>query len=455
MANFTPINLTGGVPSSFRPSVPSSFSQATPPPVAPSVPSGATTGTPEQPVAPTAPTAPTAPLASGNPLTSFNSALMGMLNQYKGLSTADLLKQKNAILKAMYKKGAEMTPEELRTLSPEQQQAIRTGQGKALEPELSAVTGEITEREAGKADWLTMFNTAKDMGNDIIALQDKQRERAFDTLGVMATAGQDLSEQYLSDLSSLTGLDTGTLTGYYDELKRKSDYDREIDDLTKQIKQKQLNDEKGTIVEQIRDAVTQGTARDVLEIKLKDKLGDPLPQSVIDLLDELYSPDSEVSGNGSGSGILNELRGGEGSTLYKMKEFFGLNPKQDFSQVGNDTKKVAEWTQKYPTGKKGGQCGTFAHNLAEFPPVGNWLSEKKKAVDRSGISRSEWVNRGVKVGDVIVTDENRKHGHLAVVNKVLPNGVVQLTDSNYNLDEKVNHNRKMSIYSNRIYGAFI
>lgn len=107
---------------------------------------------------------------------------------------------------------------------------------------------------------------------------------------------------------------------------------------------------------------------------------------------------------------------------------------------------------KFPSGAPGGQCASFARKLVDIPPLGNGLNEKKAWVNKIGIPAAEWKS-SPQVGDVIITDESKNYGHVAVVNKILPDGRIQLTESNYNNDEKVHHNRTMSLNSPRIYGA--
>lgn len=109
-------------------------------------------------------------------------------------------------------------------------------------------------------------------------------------------------------------------------------------------------------------------------------------------------------------------------------------------------------TQKFPVGATGGQCGDFAHKLVQFPSVGDGKLQKYKSVDKFGIQANEW-RKNPQVGDVIITGENATYGHVAVVNEVLPNGQIRLSESNYKGDEKVNNSRLMSINSPQIYGA--
>jgi hypothetical protein len=113
---------------------------------------------------------------------------------------------------------------------------------------------------------------------------------------------------------------------------------------------------------------------------------------------------------------------------------------------------LAPVTKKYPEGYKGGQCGVFAHKIVDFPPVGDSKKSKIAAVNKYGISSSKWRS-DVRVGDVIITGENPTYGHVAIVNEILPDGRIKLTESNYKQSEKVSHDRTISINSSQIYGA--
>lgn len=116
---------------------------------------------------------------------------------------------------------------------------------------------------------------------------------------------------------------------------------------------------------------------------------------------------------------------------------------------------------KYPAGTIGpgqgalqGQCAVFVEHIVNLPTpnntMGNSKSEKFATVDKYGIPASQWTP---KVGDVIVTNENAKYGHTAVVNAVLPNGQIQLSESNYESSKTISHDRTISAKSPHIYGA--
>ena len=120
----------------------------------------------------------------------------------------------------------------------------------------------------------------------------------------------------------------------------------------------------------------------------------------------------------------------------------GVNGSTPLSKVYKD----------YPEGADGGQCGVFAHKVVDFPPVGSTRDEKFASVDKFGIPAAQWKNN-VRVGDVLITNESSKYGHVAVVNKINPDGTIRLTESNFKHKETVSHDRVIAIDSPKIYGA--
>lgn len=109
--------------------------------------------------------------------------------------------------------------------------------------------------------------------------------------------------------------------------------------------------------------------------------------------------------------------------------------------------------EKFPTGSEGGQCGVFAHKLVTFPNVGDLKEEKQASVRKFGMLKDDWLKDGPKVGDVIITNEDPTYGHVAVINKILPNGDIMLSESNYRQKDRISHDRKISKNSSKIYGV--
>lgn len=123
----------------------------------------------------------------------------------------------------------------------------------------------------------------------------------------------------------------------------------------------------------------------------------------------------------------------------------------------NDLKPTFE--HYYPTGTKGpgtgllaGECAVFCQHLVNMPLVGNTLQTKTAAVTKSGILAFKLGGKFLP-GDVLILDVGTKAGHVAIVNKVI-DGTLRLSESNWNLDKKVSHDRTMPANSKQIVGIF-
>lgn len=149
------------------------------------------------------------------------------------------------------------------------------------------------------------------------------------------------------------------------------------------------------------------------------------------------------------AGIEDLMR--QGKTDEEISQILGFNQPPSMGQ--NRSVALAQTEKKYPEGSKGGQCGIFAHKIVDFPPIGDAKSEKFASVDKFGIPAAKW-RQSPQVGDVIITDESKQYGHVAVVNAILPDGSLRLTESNFRGKESVSHDRTLPINSSKIYGAF-
>lgn len=123
-----------------------------------------------------------------------------------------------------------------------------------------------------------------------------------------------------------------------------------------------------------------------------------------------------------------------------------------FSGVGGDTNLASRVSAVYPQGSTGGQCTTFLHKIVQFPSIGDGKNEKIASVSKYGIPASRWRN-DIRIGDVVVTGDNPTYGHTFMVNAILPDGSLRVTESNWKGNEKVTHNRIVSPTSPSIYGA--
>jgi len=105
----------------------------------------------------------------------------------------------------------------------------------------------------------------------------------------------------------------------------------------------------------------------------------------------------------------------------------------------------------YPAGKPdslANQCGYFVRSIVEkqgltYPTVGDTLSSKMATVKKYGTSGG--------VGKVLITNENKKSGHVAYIIGKTAKGWI-LGESNYGLDGRINYGREIPFNSPSIIG---
>jgi len=154
--------------------------------------------------------------------------------------------------------------------------------------------------------------------------------------------------------------------------------------------------------------------------------------------------------NGYDPSEIQTLRklGKSDDAIRSLLQGSSFNKPLSMGQNGSIAPQIA---QKYPEGAKGGQCTTFLHSLVQFPPIGDGKTQKFASVDKFGISADQ-LRQNPRIGDVIVTGENKTYGHTAMINAILPNGF-RVTESNFRGDERVTHDRIIPFNSSQIYGA--
>ena len=106
---------------------------------------------------------------------------------------------------------------------------------------------------------------------------------------------------------------------------------------------------------------------------------------------------------------------------------------------------------QFPSGTKGGECVDYARNIVPTLPSGLYtLDDKKKImnVDKSGVTSSP------QVGDALVIDTGKTAGHVAVINKIMGNGQVQISESNWDLKGTINNNRVINVNDKNVLGAY-
>ena len=107
-----------------------------------------------------------APLTGQNPFDNFNLLLLDALKKSQGVDTLELRKRQRALQRASLGRTSETTPEELRTLSPEQQSKIRTGNISALSPDIDEASFQLAKAESTIANFERVFEQANKLGEE-------------------------------------------------------------------------------------------------------------------------------------------------------------------------------------------------------------------------------------------------------------------------------------------------
>lgn len=119
----------------------------------------------------------------------------------------------------------------------------------------------------------------------------------------------------------------------------------------------------------------------------------------------------------------------------------------------------------YPQGSIGpgegrllGQCAVLAQHLVQIGKVGDYLPQKTEAIRQRGIFAKDLQLR-FQPGDVVITSENKKNGHVFVINFVtyIENSdqavSFKITEANYRLPLRVDHTRTLNANSPMIVGV--
>jgi len=146
------------------------------------IPSTETPITPITPITPTTSTTQTTnqpinlnQFQSEDPIRKFNLAIWDMLRQAQGTAgNESLYAQQTALQRAAIGRQAEITPEELRVLSPQQQAAIRGGKISALEPEIDAISAKIKSQNAQLQNFESILGTVREIGLDLVKITPSQ-----------------------------------------------------------------------------------------------------------------------------------------------------------------------------------------------------------------------------------------------------------------------------------------
>lgn len=99
----------------------------------------------------------------------FNLLTRDALLKFQGVNTADLEKKKRALQLTALDRQSEITPEDLRTFSPEQQAAIRSGNIKALQSEFDDVAYQLNKAQQATANFEAVYEKVMAISQDYAA----------------------------------------------------------------------------------------------------------------------------------------------------------------------------------------------------------------------------------------------------------------------------------------------
>lgn len=106
------------------------------------------------------------PEQPANPMDNFNLLLTNVLSKAQGVGTADLKKKKRELERAVLSRSTTPTAEGLRTLSPAQQEAIRTGNINALIPDIDDNAYRLAKAQDATKNFEFAFTKAQELGEE-------------------------------------------------------------------------------------------------------------------------------------------------------------------------------------------------------------------------------------------------------------------------------------------------
>lgn len=122
----------------------------------------------------------TAAPSAGNPADSFKAAIAALLQKAQAGNTGndDLMKQRNALINARFNAVNDVTPENLRVLSPSQQAALASGNASGLNDQLGGVNAAIQSRDKAAEQASQTLKDALDVikENEAAAKADKEEQ---------------------------------------------------------------------------------------------------------------------------------------------------------------------------------------------------------------------------------------------------------------------------------------
>jgi hypothetical protein len=311
-------------------------------------------------------------------------------------------------------------------------------------------------------------------------IEKYERENAFDTISALTDAGYgagDLPKDYLEQIDTAAGLPSG----FSENLFTANQDQKEIEALQAEVEAQREDIEFGLKTEKSVAEIdklnadillkTQQQAIDIINAQKKIPIGQSIQigdQEYIGLDTSVLAKGMQIDEAGNGTYYMVNTVTGEAETIDmghigSSKDGFSTVKLEDGStwRVNRFTNEMIPmdpadaqigWGLDYPDGSQGGQCGEFIHRFLNDYPYGMNTLEQKKSIINVGKGEIP------QVGDAIITSESAATGHVAMINDVYwgPDNkpYARLTESNFNLDERVHHTRVIALNNPKVQGYF-
>ena len=304
----------------------------------------------------------------------FNLLTRDALLKFQGVNTADLEKKKRALQMAAIGKGSEVTPEELRTFSPEQQSAIRSGNISPLQSEFDDVSYQLNKAQQATANFESVYEKVMTISQDyaqkmvapdsvienykklieadpsnintyLAKVNDKTRDAILNTLDYNKLKATDEDSNKLLSPTEAAALNVpyGTTKGQaanmgispksvltgVEKIRAEIDLSKQFESLVKDTRSAQR--QIGIMEDGYNAAIQAG---------LDGTSNNAPSQAVLVTFQKLLDPtsvvrESEYARSGDGQSILQRMqgtvekleRGGAGVTQAELKNFYDLSQK--------------------------------------------------------------------------------------------------------------------------------
>jgi len=348
------------------------------------------------------------PTTPTSPMDGFNILLGEALKKMQGVNADELYKRKRALERTVIGKSSEVTPEELRTFSPEQQASIRGGNINALKPDIDENAYQIQKAESSTKNFLEVFDRLSAISADYkdkMVAPDSVIENVKQMIELDYDKGLDYLKQFnqktqeavlgsldFSKLSKktddelLTPNEAATLGVPYGTTRSQASGTIPKGSLNPQDKidlEMKLSKQYLTNTKEARETQTQISNIETSYKSAVDKMSkgesiNAASQGVLVSFQKLLDPtsvvrESEYARTGDGASLLSRLmgkytqivQGGAGLQAKDLKEFVDLG-KQFYSNYGQQMSQYASLVLK--------QAENYGLNTENIIPPGDSMS---------------------------------------------------------------------------------